>query len=186
MRNLSLWQKPLLLIAVAFSAVLFIVLSQQVNADMFGWLKKTELELSPEIKGVVTQDGKPVAGAKVLRLLTYSDKEFNDSTTTDEHGRFYLPTKKVKLKVSPMFDTWASQILEVEYADKKIEIWSAGATSVLDYDSIKQLLSGIKCELSAPVIRLGIPRQSPESPLLWMVSSCDFEQDYVIHEKELN
>ncbi|MCS6177986.1 carboxypeptidase-like regulatory domain-containing protein [Shewanella baltica] len=149
-------------------------------------LKKTELELSPEVNGVVTLHGKPITGAKVHRYLSYGDKEFNDNVRTDVDGRFTLPVKTAKIRVSPMLDTWVSQVLVVEHADKKIEIWTAGATSVLDSDSIKLLLSGIYCELSAPEMKIGLSRKNPQSPLLWMVSTCNFKHDDIIIEKGLN
>ncbi|MCG3727857.1 hypothetical protein EXA14_19655 [Vibrio cincinnatiensis] len=85
-----------------------------------------------------------------------------------------------------MFDTWVSQVLLVEYAGKKVEVWTAGATSVLDSDSIKLLLSDVNCKISAPEMKIGIPRTNPRSPLLWMVTTCNFKHDHVIIEKELN
>ena len=185
MRNLSLWQKPLLLIAVAFSAVLFIVLSQQVNADMFGWFKKDELELSPKIKGTVTLHGKPIAGAKIIRTLTYSDKKFNDNTITDEQGQFQLPVKKVKMRTSSMFDTAVTQSIDVVHGNKLTNIWTAGTTNTLDYDSIHKLLSDMKCELTSPEMRLEIPSATPQSPTLGVASICTFKHDQIILEKEL-
>ncbi|MCG3734144.1 carboxypeptidase-like regulatory domain-containing protein [Vibrio cincinnatiensis] len=156
------------------------------EAGVFGWLKKTELELSPEVKGTITLHEKPVVGAIVHRLLSYGDREFNDKVTTDTNGQFNLPAKKARIRVSPMFDTWVSQVLLVEYAGKKVEVWTAGATSVLDSDSIKLLLSDVNCEISAPEMKIGIPRTNPRSPLLWMVTTCNFKHDHVIIEKELN
>ncbi|MGY5582780.1 carboxypeptidase-like regulatory domain-containing protein [Vibrio cincinnatiensis] len=155
------------------------------EAGVFGWLKKTELELSPEVKGTITLHEKPVVGAIVHRLLSYGDREFNDKVTTDANGQFNLPAKKARIRVSPMFDTWVSQKLIVEHAGQKIEIWSAGDTSVLNYDSIKLLLSSINCELSTPEMVLVIPRRNPQSPPFGVGSICTFEHDEIILEKEL-
>lgn len=178
-------QKPFALLMAALSFLVFIVFSQQVTADMFAWFKKTEVELSPEINGTVTLNGQPVTGATVHRLLTYSDKKFNDSTTTDENGRFQFPVKVVKLKVSSMFDTAVTQNLIVEHADDRTEIWTAGTTNTLNYESIQKLLSNMKCELTSPEMRLEIPRGNPQSPPLGIASICTFEHDEVILEKEL-
>ncbi|MBZ9611610.1 carboxypeptidase-like regulatory domain-containing protein [Rheinheimera maricola] len=178
-------RKPLLLLTAALSFLVFIVFSQQVMADMFSWFKKTEVELSPEVNGTVTLNGKPISGAKVLRYLTYSDKKFNDSATTDEQGHFQLPVKAVKVKVSSMFDTAVTQNLVVDHANKQTEIWTAGTTNTLNYDSIRKLLSSMKCELTSPEMRLEIPRGNPQSPPLGVASICSFEHDEVILEKEL-
>jgi hypothetical protein len=185
MRMSNVWRKPLPLLAAVLSFLVFIFFSQQVNADMFSWFKKTELELSPEVNGTVTFNGKPIAGAKVMRLLTYSDKKFNDSTTTDEHGHFRLPVKTVKLRVSSMFDTAVTQNLVVEHANKQTDVWTAGTTNTLNYESVQKLLSSMKCELTSPEMRLEIPRGNPQSPPLGVASICTFEHDEVILEKEL-
>lgn len=152
---------------------------------MFSWFKKTDLELSPEVNGILTLHGKPIAGAKILRRLTYSDKEFNDSAITDEQGHFQLPVKTVKLRVSSMFDTAVTQNLVVEYANKQTEIWTAGTTNTLNYDSIHKLLSDMTCELTSPDMRLEIPSLTPKSPPLGVGSICTFKHDEIILEKEL-
>ena len=180
-----LWRKSLLLLIAALSILMFFVLSPQVNADMFSWFTKTELELSPEVKGVVTLDGKPVADAKIIRTLTYSDKNFIDNTTTDEQGYFQLPVKLVKIRTSSMFDTAVTQSLVVEHANNYKDIWSAGTTNTLNYDSIHKLLSDMKCELTSPEMRLEIPSATPQSPPLGVVSLCTFKHDKNILEKEL-
>lgn len=185
MQSVSARHKPWLLLTAALAFLGFFVFSQQVMADMFSWFKKTEVELSPEVNGTVTLHGKPIAGAKVLRYLTYSEKKFNDSTTTDEQGRFQFPAKTVKLRVSSMFDTAVTQNIVVEHANKRTEIWTAGTTNTLNYDSIRKLLSGMKCELTSPEMRLEIPRTTLQSPTLGVASTCSFEHDEVILEKEL-
>lgn len=178
-------QKAFLLPIAALSLLLFMVFSQQVMADMFGWFKKTEVELSPEINGTITLNGKPATGATVLRLLTYSDKKFNDSTTTDENGHFRFPVKVVKLKVSSMFDTAVTQKLVVDYESRQTEIWTAANLNTLKYDSIYQLLSCMHCELTSPEMRLEIPMRNPQSPPLGVVSMCAFKHDGIILQKEL-
>ncbi|MCG3727822.1 carboxypeptidase regulatory-like domain-containing protein [Vibrio cincinnatiensis] len=152
---------------------------------MFGWLKKTELELSPEVKGTITLHGKSVVGATVYRYLTYSDKEFKDSTMTDAQGHFQLPAKIAKLRSSPMFDTTVTQTLVVEHAYSRTEIWAAANLNTLNYDSIQKLLSSMKCELTSPDMRLEIPMRNPQSPPLGVVTRCSFKHDEVILEKEL-
>ena len=77
MRISNVWQKPLPLLAAALSFLVFIVFSQQVNADMFSWLKKYDVHLSPAVHGSITFAGSPLTNVKVMRELTY-DKEYLD------------------------------------------------------------------------------------------------------------
>ncbi|MEE2002287.1 carboxypeptidase-like regulatory domain-containing protein [Alkalimonas sp. MEB108] len=179
------WQRIDKKPAIAGLALILLMFTTHVEAGVFGWFKKTELELSPEVNGTVTLHNKPVAGATVHRYLTYSDKKFNDSAITDEQGHFQLPVKIAKLRVSPMFDTTVTQTLVVEHANSRTEIWAAANLNTLNYDSIRQLLSSMQCELTSPDMRLEIPMRNPQSPPLGVVSICTFEHDEIILEKEL-
>ena len=46
--------------------------------------------LFSEVNGVVTLEGKPVAGAEIVRSAEINDKPYTDKTVTDENGRFHF------------------------------------------------------------------------------------------------
>jgi len=47
--------------------------------------------LASTMTSSVTHDGKPVAGAKVMRTVTFNDKEYITESETDAQGNFSLP-----------------------------------------------------------------------------------------------
>jgi len=65
---------------------------------MFGFLKRYDVHLSPEVHGQVKLDGKPMANLEVYRELTYRD-DFIDKTVTDFEGRFYFPEKNIRSRI---------------------------------------------------------------------------------------
>ena len=78
-----------------FCAIVFPALSQ--GEDMFSWFrKKKEVFLSPEVNGVVTENGIPIADLEIIRSLTYIDGvERLDSVMTGDDGRFHLSKKTI-------------------------------------------------------------------------------------------
>ncbi len=67
---------------------------------MFGFFKKTEVQLSPPVKGRITDAGKPLSGVEVVRELFYSgyDKEnaIIDYALTNTNGEFSFDEKIIK------------------------------------------------------------------------------------------
>ncbi len=67
---------------------------------MFGFFKKTEVQLSPPVKGRITDNGKPLSGVEIVRELFYSgyDKENSliDYALTNTNGEFSFDEKIIK------------------------------------------------------------------------------------------
>ena len=61
--------------------------------------------LFSEVNGVVTLEGKPVAGADLIRTAEINDKVHTDRAMTDENGRFHF---------SAMYTNSLNKILPVE------------------------------------------------------------------------
>lgn len=100
---------PLLLLIVP-CVLLFSALSQGV--DMFGWFKKQDVFLSSAVKGVVTENGKPVANLEIIRKLIYTDEKVHrDVAITDSTGHFYFPEKIIRssLPSKPLVEHGVSQ-----------------------------------------------------------------------------
>lgn len=145
------WQ-PLCNKAMAAGLALVLsVLATNVEAGVFDWLKRTEIKWSPEIHGVVTQQGTPVANREIMRRSYYEGEERYDSTTTDDNGRFHFPQKNKKVR-RVLFDVSVSMELYVtDYPSKDEQdlIFRIANLNHLNYKSLDLILSDMQCELAA-------------------------------------
>lgn len=119
------------------------------------------VNLFSEMKGVVTQNGTPIAGATVRRkAITGSKKEFTDSAVTDKEGRFHFArmTTKMVSKLLPS-QPGVYQEVTIEYQDSSYLAWKTYTAS--DYDkgelnkkgdigTDREIAIDLTCELTAP------------------------------------
>ena len=62
-------------IILALSACVIIFTAIGQGDDMFSWFrKKKEVFLSPEVNGIVTENGQPIANLEIIRSLMYLDE----------------------------------------------------------------------------------------------------------------
>ena len=144
-------QKRILVIVIlAVSALLFLI-STQVTATMFGLFKKYDVHLSPEVHGVITNNGAPVVGLKVFRGLTYvGDKELLDTSVTDKQGAFYFTAKKIRSRRpgSMFHEARIRQIIDVDYQNARYLLWAAVMTGIAPSEGVAKKLSQLNCDLS--------------------------------------
>ncbi len=98
---------------------------------MFGIFKRYEVEMSPEVRGRITNNGNPLAGIQVARSLSYEGfqkgKEQLEHTTTDADGRFSFKPLMVKSRLpGDLFGqnmlVW--QAVYVEHDEQLYHLWS--------------------------------------------------------------
>jgi hypothetical protein len=148
MRISNVWRKPLPLSAAALSFLVFIVFSQQVNADMFSWFKKYDVHLSPAVHGRVLLNGQPLTGAVVSRELNY-DKEYVDKTTTDANGYFSFVEKNIRSrKPGSLEELRTRQVVVVHHQQKPYLLWYLTTSSIEPQQAVVQRLAALNCELS--------------------------------------
>lgn len=108
-----------------FWVVLCLLISTtQVSAmSLFDFMKVC---VFTDVSGVVTLEGKPVAGARIVRTATlvFNGKKFKDETTTDAEGRFQLGAIYARTinKVLPSED-FVDQKVVIYYQDKEYPAW---------------------------------------------------------------
>ncbi|WP_245861410.1 DUF4198 domain-containing protein [Arsukibacterium tuosuense] len=148
MADLNCWRKPVPLMLVTFSVTVLIIFSQQAMADMFSWLKKTDVHLSPAVQGTVLLDGKPVTGAEVLRELTY-DKDYVDKAYTAEDGSFSFPEKYIRSrKPDSLMEMRTRQVISLRYQDKQYLLWYLTTSSITPQQAVVKKLSSLQCDLN--------------------------------------
>lgn len=165
MRISNVWRKPLPLLAAALSFLVFIVFSQQVNADMFSWFKKYDVHLSPAVHGKITFNGSPVANVKVFRELTY-DKEYLDHAVTDSSGHFDFDEKNIRSsRPGGAFDTAKRQVLYVDYNEQRYLLWYYSTLNASEAKTLTEKMQQLHCELTHPEKTYELPNHEfPDHP----------------------
>jgi len=80
--------------------------------------------LFSKMSGVIKQDGKPVANAKLVRTVNLN-KDLVDETTTDENGNFEFEAKFTHSLANMLPQEFAAkQVIWVHYNDNEYKIWS--------------------------------------------------------------
>ena len=131
----------------------------EAAAGMFDFFKKKyDVHLSPEVRGSVKLDGKPVAGLIVLRELDYIGVyEKTQKTKTDEHGRFSFPEKNVSaVEPGSIFHEpriWNN--IEVLYENKKYQLWFVVSSSIEPAQGISEKLLQLNCDLNDSLEDIG-------------------------------
>lgn len=145
------------------AALLF---SSNASAVIPGFGKKTEVHLSPEVKGVVTLNGTPVEGAGVVKTLDF-DQEYRDEQITDKDGRFAFPEKNIRSeRPNTMLDeTRVRQIVTVTYKGQKYLLWYATPGTIHRRAAVTRKLSLMYGELTSPETEQGFENvEKPQFP----------------------
>ncbi|MDH5778538.1 MAG: carboxypeptidase-like regulatory domain-containing protein, partial [Gammaproteobacteria bacterium] len=126
------------------SAMLF-SLTTEVSMGLFDFMRVC---LFSEVNGVVTVQGKPVAGARIVRTAKLGDKPYTDTTTTDSRGMFNFKARFTNSvnKIAPV-EPRIPQKLVIEHAGKEHVGWEM---SKHNYDTDGELGKpiNISCELT--------------------------------------
>lgn len=144
-------QNRFLVITIFVVSSLFFIFSTEAGTTMFGLFKKYDVHLSPQVYGVITNSGEPVAGIKVFRGLTYGDdKELIDETLTDEQGRFSFSEKNIRSrKPGSMFDeSRVRQLIDVDYQGKQFLLWGTIMIGIEPNAALSEKLSQLSCDLN--------------------------------------
>ena len=145
----SLFKKLAIFIFLITSIQL--VFSMEAVTSMFGILKVYDVHLSPEVRGRITHDGKPMAGLEVFRELTYgSDKSIIESMLTDDEGRFSFPEKNIRSRKpgNMLATTPIRQIVDLEYKGERKILWYTTDFDIIPIHGKSQRLEHLNCDLS--------------------------------------
>ena len=149
---------------------------------MFGWFKKTEVSLSPEVNGIVTENGKPVANLEVIRSLMYIDEvDHRDSAITDENGRFSFPPLVMKSSMAskPFVENRVWQEIFIEHKGDLLPLWVATQYGIHDMPEYKKKLAFLDCELTNKRVSFEFKNNHSEHVTLLASSICRWDEDFM-------
>ncbi|MCA0935828.1 hypothetical protein LCL85_09835 [Vibrio alginolyticus] len=126
-----------------------------VGASAMFWpFKKYDVEMSPEVRGVIKLDGVPQAGLTVYRELFYEGykkgKILKDDTQTKELGEFSFSSMTIRSRMPGDIFGGSLKVYQhvyVVHQAKEKEIWGAWVPTA-GAKSLSWMLMNIDCEIS--------------------------------------
>ena len=178
--------KKLILMACLFLliSIFTLIIPNEGMADMFGFFKKYDVHLCPQVKGQILNQGKPVIGEKVIRYLSYVDrKERYDDVITDSEGRFTLPEVNIRSKMPGNFmvEHNTLQIIYIEQDTEKYVLWNSNLPGFKPIAAYSRKLSSLNCDLTSADVSFEFARDKhPERPH-YAGSICRWDEDFTIY-----
>lgn len=121
---------------------------------MFWPFQKYDVEMSPEIRGVIKLDGVPQSGLTISRELFYEGykkgQTILEETQTNEQGGFSFPAMTIRSRLPGDIFGGSLKVYQhigLEHQSEKKEIWGAWAPTE-GAKSLRWMLTHINCELS--------------------------------------
>ncbi|NWO04412.1 MAG: hypothetical protein HLX50_01510 [Alteromonadaceae bacterium] len=117
-------------------------------AGMFGFGKKYDVLLFPEVSGRIEQGGVPVHGLKIIRAATYDTADIQE-TYTDKHGGFRFPswTTKSGTPGKAFVEDRLRQVVVAEQGSEKYVLWHYVTARVTGEEVIREKLAHLNCSL---------------------------------------
>jgi len=163
-------------------AYLIIFPATSQGGGMFSWFKKKkEVFLSPEVNGVVTKNGTPIADLEIIRALTYIDGVKRlDTTITDEDGHFHFPRKTIFSSIPNKLISGdrVHQKIVIEQDDNSIiGLWGATQPDIYEIPEYTDKLKFLNCELTNPLVRFEFKNNKHLNRVA--TSICTWDEDYI-------
>ena len=139
-RPKSFWGIVILLVVI--------LLTYSIKGEAMSLIKGKEVYVFSAMEGTITYQGKPAAGAKIVRTVRWKDeKGESDSTIAGENGEFSLPPMKRTLKQILPAQFLASQEIYVYYKEQEFHIWTMGKIDRNEYGELGGRPKNFRCEL---------------------------------------
>lgn len=115
---------------------------------MLGLIRYT-VELCPEVRGQLSNNGIPLTNQLVERSLTYDDEEL-DSVYTDDNGCFAFPAKSLKSRKpgSIFHEPVARIIIDLEKDGEVYNLWLGFQHGLKNPKEFKNFLKNLKADLT--------------------------------------
>lgn len=116
---------------------------------MFGFGKRVDVFLCPEVHGQITLNGEPLSGVRLMREVFY-DKEILDRTETSESGGFSFERLAIKSRTpnKAFVEARTHQIVVADYQGKRYLLWHHITDSIEEEPFITEKLQHLNCDLS--------------------------------------
>lgn len=148
-------QKNALFIIIGLVILFSTAYSLEGSAMSFLTKPEEEVVLCSPMEGIITLNGKPAAGARIDRLITWKDDiGETDTVFTDTKGQFSLPIKKETVKLSKITQFVVHHEINVTYLEERYQIWVMGKFGKHIYSELNGKPVNFRCELTDEAVRV--------------------------------
>jgi len=153
---------------------------------MFGFFKRHTVEMSPEVRGRITDDGKPVAGIQVARSLSYEGykkgKEQLEHTFTNENGEFSFQSVVIKSRMPGDIFGQNMRVKQSVYVERGDDLYSLWFTRKVTFPI--EPISDLLLQLNADIKNKEVQHQIDTSAFGGMsaqvvISICHWQGEYI-------
>lgn len=124
-------------------------MATEAYADMFGFLKKHDVELFPIVEGQLFQNGEPLEGVEIIREATYDDVE-TETTVTGVSGHFAFPRWRARSDTpgKPLVEARLRQVVAARYQGEFYILWQYTTDQITPEPRIADLLGRLDCDIA--------------------------------------
>ncbi len=120
------------------------------------------------MEGAITYEGKPAAGAKIIRKVKWKDQEGeSDSTVSGDNGEFSLPVMNRTLRQVFPAQFVAHQSIYVQYKGQEFHIWEMGKLDKQEYGELGGKPINFRCELTDELLAVKVERGLLGTSCVW-------------------
>ncbi len=151
---------------------------------VFGFLKKYDAHLCSPVSGQILDNGKPLAGVKIDRVLVdFDSKERNDSTLTDKNGFFSLPPVNIRSRSpgSLFRELLTKQKIYINSKGDFFTLWSSTLWGVVPIAAYDRKLSQLNADLNNPLVFFQFANDDSPHVKHGARSICRWDTDFEIH-----
>ncbi|WP_417547635.1 DUF6795 domain-containing protein [Marinobacter segnicrescens] len=134
---------------LVLSVVGLFLVNSEVSAGMFGFGKKYDVELFPEVEGWIVRDGVPLEGVIIVREATYDEAEIQE-TTTDQHGYFSFPEWITSSRTpgKPFVEDRLRQVIVAKHGGQTFVLWYYVTGRIEGESVVAEKLRALLCDLN--------------------------------------
>ena len=142
-----------------------------------------KVHLCPEVKGQVSENGKPLVNAKIERLLCFSDGKYvEDFAYTDDKGGFSFPETNIRSNqpAVPFAEIFTSQSLLLTHKSKEYCLWGARLSGFSYREEYAKKLGCLVADISSDKVLFKFENTKGEDYKFEAVSIGRWNEDFAI------
>ncbi len=145
-----------------------------------------KVHLCPEVKGQVSENGKPLINAKIERRLCFSDGKYvEDFAYTDDKGGFSFPEVNIRSNqpAVPFAEIFTSQSLLLKHKSKEYCLWGARLSGFSFREEYAKKLGRLVADISSDKVLFKFENTKVEGYTFEAVSIGRWDKDFEILEQ---